>query len=228
MFVKEAYWLGEQLRRIVEERGNAVSVVNLGSQSLEFREKTQPFITKLVFDPISSQSSITHVDLQEDPGVDLQLDITSPEAEHVLLGMSPDVVVASNILEHIENLHAGVRLLRALGMAGSLVIVTGPRQFPMHADPIDNGFRPTRAALERLLEPLHLVSYARFWSPTALNAASQERTMRRRARQWWVGERTSSLSAHRESRASLRLLMPASAFGSVFRRPTGPSTGRSS
>lgn len=222
MFVNEARWLGKQLRRIVDERGETISIVNLGSQSLEFRQETQPLITELVFDPVSTQSSILHVDMQEDPGVDLQLDITTPDAERVLLEMNPDVVVASNILEHVEDLDAGVRLIRTLGLAGSLIIVTGPRHFPLHADPIDNGFRPTRSSLERLLAPLQLVSYARFWSPTALNAASQGRPIRRRARQWWLSERTASLRAQRQSRASVKLLMPVSAFGSIFRRPTGP------
>lgn len=191
--------------------------------SLEFRQETQPFINELVFDPVSARSSILHVDMQEDPGVDLQLDITSPDAERALLEMNPDVVIASNILEHGEDLNAGVQLIRTLGLAGSLIIVTGPRHFPLHADPIDNGFRPTRTSLERLLAPLQLVSYASFWSPPALNAASQGRTIRRRARQWWVGERTASLRAQRESRASVKLLMPVSAFGSIFCRATGPA-----
>jgi hypothetical protein len=75
----------------------------------------------------------------------------SDEGVARLKNIKADVVLASNLLEHVESPILGLLNLTRIADKGSVLIITGPSQYPYHPDPIDNGFRPGRDFVSHLL-----------------------------------------------------------------------------
>ena len=142
MFQKEAAWLAQRLAGYSAE---ALSpVLNLGSSTEEFRSKTQPWIDELIFAPLRQRNvQVIHCDLKQAPGVDLTHNILEEEGFAALKALQPRTVLLCNILEHV--LEPGLLTRRALDVLqpGGRLIVTVPRSYPHHRDPIDTMFRPT-------------------------------------------------------------------------------------
>ncbi len=99
MLVQESYWLKKIIEELVKENS---TVLNIGSQTLYFRTKQQPFIQKNIFDLLDSKHCKTiHVDLQKLEGVDEVGDLTDPSFIKKLRKYDSDVLICSNILEHL-------------------------------------------------------------------------------------------------------------------------------
>jgi hypothetical protein len=138
VLVREARVLGKLLQRFV---ASSSKLVNIGSSTGEFRTVTQPYIQKHLFSTFPGE--IIHVDLKESEGVDLCADFMTDQGLNGLKSLAPDIVLASNLLEHVENPLDGLSRLGSLVAPGNLLVVCGPTRYPHHPDPIDNGFRPT-------------------------------------------------------------------------------------
>jgi SAM-dependent methyltransferase len=143
VFVEEATWL----RRVLSDlpSGAGARVLDIGSQTLEFRTIVQPHIDREIFAPLRERrAAVAHLDAQAAAGVDIVADITSGQ-----FSLEPhppfDIVICANLLEHVRDRAATIRRLEA-ATAGHLV-VTVPGHFPYHEDPIDTMYRPTERQL---------------------------------------------------------------------------------
>ena len=168
MRTEEAAWIGDRLRALDLEhrtaaRGGSFVVLNLGSGSRRFREVSKPYIDAGIFDPLRRRgATVVHADLKREDGVDVSGDLFDPGIQARLRALRPDVVLACNILEHLD---AGLRrrfpaVLDSLLPAGAVLVVTVPYSYPYHADPIDTLYRPSPEEICRLFPGYEVVAAA--------------------------------------------------------------------
>ncbi len=149
MLYKEAVWIGKEIEKL--ELAPGQTVVDMGSGSDEYRHLFQPYIDFCIFRPIRLKGiRIIHVDAAPAPGVDAVQDVSRADFKWPE-DQAADVVIASNVLEHVEDIGIAFRNICACVKPGGTLIVTGPRVFPHHACPIDNGYRPSLEELESLV-----------------------------------------------------------------------------
>jgi hypothetical protein len=114
-----------------------------------YKRQQQPFIQENIFNVLNSKHCKTiHVDKLLTPGVDEVGDVTDPAFIKKLGTYDSDALICSNILEHLEDRKIFCDSLSKVMKSGSILLVTGPYEFPYHEDPIDTMFRPTPAELK--------------------------------------------------------------------------------
>jgi SAM-dependent methyltransferase len=177
VFVDESLWIRHALDQLPLRAG--MRVLDIGSSSLHFRTVVQPHIDRNVFAPLRERGlQLVHVDARDEPGVDIIADVTTLDGVEDMY----DLVLCTNLLEHVvdreETVHHVKRVVRPAGM----LVLTVPRRYPIHADPIDTGYRPDVTELSALLgwpkvlnaevltvrAPLHYVNhpwYRRWFAP---------------------------------------------------------------
>jgi hypothetical protein len=142
MNVLESKWLGERLARIPDDE--LFPLLNVGSSTLDFRTKVQPYIDRNIFDPLRRRcGKVYHLDIKESPGVDVAGDLLDPVFLESLSRMKVRSIMLSNLLEHVENRGELCETLLKILPVGGYLFVSGPHDYPYHADPIDTMFRPT-------------------------------------------------------------------------------------
>lgn len=142
MFEQEVVWINEALSDVGAE---ALSpLLNVGSSTLEFRTRTQPFIDRLLFAPLVARGvKVIHADLKADPGVDLTSNILTDEGFAEAKAVGARGLLLCNLLEHVTDPGLFARRAWDLIEPGGLIVVSVPRSYPYHRDPIDTLFRPT-------------------------------------------------------------------------------------
>lgn len=150
MFVEEAQWIGRRLGRL--PLGPGARVLDIGSSTLEYRTRVQPHITELVHRPLVARgASLTCGDIKEGEGVDLVLDLTRTDLPAAFFASPWDLVICSNILEHVADRATFIGNVVRLCRPGGYILCTVPRRFPYHADPLDTMYRPNAAELARTI-----------------------------------------------------------------------------
>lgn len=146
MLLNEAKWLGDAIHSCLSKELN--TILNIGSQTLEFREKHQAYLTKYVTAPlIHKGASIVNVDIQSGNGIDVTGDICSPDVNERLRKLHPHAAMCCNLLEHVPDIDRIAAAIREVLPVGGVIIASCPLDYPYHPDPIDNRFRPTVAEL---------------------------------------------------------------------------------
>jgi len=142
MLVEEARWLGRAVRDLPDA---AFPLLNLGSSSMHFRMVSHPWVDAEIFAPLrASGREVIHVDLKGAPGVDMIRDFTRADVRREMAGLGVKSILCSNLLEHLEqDPEESAAQVIAMATSGTYLLVTVPRRYPYHADPIDNGYRPT-------------------------------------------------------------------------------------
>jgi SAM-dependent methyltransferase len=152
VFIDESLWL----KRVLEglKLGPSTRVLDIGSSSAHFRQVIQPHIDGNVYAPLRArQVPISHLDGKAEPGVDIVADVSTLDG----VDMSFEVVICTNLLEHVVDLNATVRnICRVVAPQGTLIL-TVPRRYPIHHDPIDTAFRPTPEELAQLVGWPHVI-----------------------------------------------------------------------
>ena len=157
MIPVEARWIRRALEELPADR--LFPLLNVGSQDEAFRKSGQPWIDELVFAPLRYRGGkVTHLDLAAGDGVDMAGDLLDPQVRQGL-GETRSVLCA-NVLEHVLDRTRFAAALEEIVAPGGYLIVTCPRRFPYHADPIDTLFRPDPAELAALFPLLRLQSSA--------------------------------------------------------------------
>ncbi|MCE9577116.1 MAG: class I SAM-dependent methyltransferase [Deltaproteobacteria bacterium] len=152
----EARWIAARLAALPRDRISPL--LNLGSSTGETREVRQPHIDALIFAPLRAAGvEIIHSDLKQAPGVDIAGDLLDPAVQTQLRARRPRAALSSNLLEHVRSPAVFARAMASLVEPRGLVLVTVPRSYPYHADPIDTGFRPTPTELAALFPDCALV-----------------------------------------------------------------------
>ena len=149
MLANEARWIGQTLNKL--ESRELSPVLNVGSATAEFRKSVQPWIDTEIFAPLRNRGvHVEHTDIQQGGGVDLPGDFSDDTFVNQLMARQYRSVLCCNLLEHVEDREGIAAKLTGLVSPGGYLIVTVPRCFPYHPDPIDTMFRPDVAELSRL------------------------------------------------------------------------------
>lgn len=157
MRLAEATWIAHQLAAARDRLGR-LTLVNVGSQTAEFRKHKQPHIEQLIFAPLQARGDVViHADLQAGDGIDVTGDLADPATRQKIVEHNCNVVLCSNLLEHVSEPRLFAQWTRQLVGDNGVIVVTVPRSYPYHADPIDNGFRPTPEELASLFPDCSVV-----------------------------------------------------------------------
>jgi hypothetical protein len=151
MLKNEARWLGRALSVLPD--GDLFPMVNVGSSTRALREVAQPWIHEEVFRPLALRGGrVIHQDLKAEDGVDLVGDLNDPACWREVTALAPRSVFCSNVLEHVPvaTRDALCERMVALVPAGGYLVLSVPRAFPYHPDPLDTRFRPDPDTLAAL------------------------------------------------------------------------------
>jgi hypothetical protein len=153
----EARWLGKAIETLPEE---AFPLLNLGSSTKEFRSISHPWVAREIFDPMASVGhAVIHTDIKDGEGVDLVADFTDASDRLTIKKTNLRSILCSNMLEHLPMPpKQAAAFIAQLCPPGGWLIVTAPRKYGYHADPIDNGFRPTPEELADLFPDFDVVA----------------------------------------------------------------------
>lgn len=159
MMEAEADWIAAQLARLP---GEALSpVLNIGSSDRWFRETSHPWIQAKIFAPLQARGvRVVHADTREGDGIDLQSDILSPEGFRAAQAVGARSLLCTNVLEHVRDPATFARRCEGLVRPDGVLLVTVPRSYPHHRDPIDTMFRPTPAEIAALFPNCRAVEAA--------------------------------------------------------------------
>jgi hypothetical protein len=144
MFEVEARWVGDKLLACPPQ--SLSPLLNVGSSTRAFREETQPWIKRVIFEPLATRGVETvHLDFRAGEGIDLRADLLD-DADFARVGTRRyRALLCCNILEHVVDAAEFARRCVALVEPGGLILVTVPYSYPRHGDPIDTMYRPSPA-----------------------------------------------------------------------------------
>jgi len=100
--------------------------------------------------------------------VDILGDIFDPAVQETIRRKSPRLILCGNMLEHVpadRRKHLADVISDVL-VSGGYAIVTAPRSYPYHPDPIDTYYRPTTKELSDLFPSLSVVAAAELTANT--------------------------------------------------------------
>ena len=155
MLYEESKWIGSELLKIYKP---GTRILNIGSSSFEFRSIIQPHINKFIFDPLlTKNSTIIHTDIVKAEGVDLVGDLTEKVFINKLKTEKYDIVICSNLLEHMKNRKPIISAIKEILHNNGYAIITVPYNYPYHLDPIDTMFRPKIKELYKNFSEFELI-----------------------------------------------------------------------
>jgi len=148
MLIKEAHKIHDYINTYLgDKKGIAV---NIGSSTSEFINKSQPYVISHVLNPLSKNFKVKNIDIKNQEGVDLVADFTTKKGRVLIKELKGNLYLISNLLEHIPDYLLGVSSIKNMLKKGDILILSGPKSFPYHPDPIDNKFRPSVKELTKL------------------------------------------------------------------------------
>ncbi|GAB5458985.1 MAG: hypothetical protein Hens3KO_20150 [Henriciella sp.] len=151
MFKQEAVWLETQLQAFAAE--DLSPILDIGSSTLQFRTEQKPHIHTDLFAPLEARGIKTiHLDLREGEGIDIQADLLSDEGFAAVKNMNPRTVFCCNVLEHVLDPAEFINRCYSLLPPGGRLVVSVPRSYPHHRDPIDTMFRPEPEEITALID----------------------------------------------------------------------------
>lgn len=163
MFLEESLWIRSQFY-CMNLKPNS-TVLDIGSASLEYRIKVQPYIEQNVFEPLKSiKCRIFHLDSKEFDGVDIVCEVNDLSN----IRDQYDLIFCTNLLEHIYDRNKLAKDISKLLQKDGHLIVTVPYELNYHPDPIDTLYRPTPNDLKRLFSSLEMVNSEILEVPSAI------------------------------------------------------------
>jgi hypothetical protein len=151
MLRNEAEWLARIVHNLPS---NGFPLVDLGSSTASYRKTEQEFIAAEIFGPLlDAGHRVIHADLKAAAGVDVVIDFTRAEDRRKLVESAESIgcVLCANMLEHLTiTPDESAQYLLDLCRPGQYLLVTVPKTFRYHPDPIDNLYRPSADQLAEL------------------------------------------------------------------------------
>jgi SAM-dependent methyltransferase len=142
MFEREAHWIGDRL--VACPPRQLSPLLNIGSGTRGFRESAQPWIERDLFVPLAARGiEIVHLDARAGDGIDIRADLLRDDDFAQVAARRYAALLCCNVLEHVPDPGEFARRCAMLVRPGGLIVVTVPRSYPHHADPIDTLYRPT-------------------------------------------------------------------------------------
>jgi SAM-dependent methyltransferase len=177
MLTNEAIWIGKAMSSLPV---NMISpCLNLGSSTAHFRKVLQPCIEAEIIAPNEARGVLfIHADMKEAPGIDVIGDILDPGFQARLAEMTPGCVLCCNIFEHVLDRQKLAEVCVRIVRPGGYIIVSVPKSFPYHLDPIDSYYRPTPADIAILFPDCKIimsetVSDSTYWAQLSKLTASE-------------------------------------------------------
>jgi SAM-dependent methyltransferase len=125
--------------------------LNLGSSTRAFREQVQPFIHSEIVAPLERRGvAVVHCDLKADEGVDEVGDVLEPAVQAQLASYDADLLICSNMLEHLADIQPFVNACARIVRPGGLCLITVPRSFPYLREEIAADRRPVLSLARQL------------------------------------------------------------------------------
>ena len=152
MFEQESVWIKKEIEAL--DLTNVETVLDVGSSSLNYRTVKQPFIDNNIFAPLREKSKkIFHFDSKKQEGVDIIGEINTIDE----IDKTFDLLLCCSLLEHVAEPDKVADKLMKIINKGGYAIITVPRNFIYHLDPIDTGFRPTPNNLAALFKNFKII-----------------------------------------------------------------------
>jgi SAM-dependent methyltransferase len=139
MLENEAFWIGENLF-ILSLKQNSI-VLNFGSQTYKYNKENK-YLSEYVINPIKNICQLRNLDLQTDEGIEYSGDLYNDDFFNKMKAIQFDCALLCNVLEHVTNIEDLAYRVSELIKPGGYILFSGPYKYPLHFDPIDNGFRP--------------------------------------------------------------------------------------
>jgi SAM-dependent methyltransferase len=141
MFDIESRWVGDQLSAYSAQQISPL--LNVGSSTSEFRETVQPWTSRNIFAPLDERGiEIVHLDARAGAGIDIRADLLDDSDFARISSRRYRALLCCNILEHVSDPGEFARRCVKLVVPGGVIVVTVPRSYPRHGDPIDTLYRP--------------------------------------------------------------------------------------
>jgi len=154
MFIEESIWIKKFLKDL--NPPHIDEVLDVGSSNLQFRTQTQPYIDENIFRPLRDNGClISHLDKKNSEGVDFVFDVENMSVREI--GKKFDLVICCSLLEHVREPEKVCSLLIDLTKKGGFLLVTVPRSYRYHLDPIDTMFRPSMKELISLFPGMEII-----------------------------------------------------------------------
>ena len=147
MLIKEAKKINNYIETFLSNKKGTAIII--GSSTADFIDISQPYIRKLVLNPLSKNFKILNIDIKNQEGVDLVADFTTLAGQRSIANLNGNLYLISNLLEHIPDYQLGIKSIVQLLNRDDILILSGPKSFPYHPDPIDNWFRPSKRELQQ-------------------------------------------------------------------------------
>jgi hypothetical protein len=155
MLRSEARWLRREMARLSVAQLDPV--LSIGSGDEVCRNRVQPWIAEEVFDPLVARGvDIVHHEHFPSQGVDVAGDLADPDVLASLRALQPRTILCCSVLEHVVDPTAISQWMSDAISPGGTLVVTVPRRFPYHPDPIDSLYRPSLSELESTFPDLTL------------------------------------------------------------------------
>lgn len=136
---------------------NGTVCLNVGSSTGHFRKCQQPHINAELFAPLEADGlRVIHCDLKPADGVEEVGDVLDPAFREKLRAYNAQVMICSNLFEHLTDPQAFAAACGDLIAPGGYGLITVPYSYPYHPDPIDTMLRPSPQALAKMLPGWHL------------------------------------------------------------------------
>ncbi len=163
----EADWIRSTLLALGSAQVSPVA--NLGSSTHQFRTVRKPHIEERLMRPLRDAGiEIVHVDMKAEDGVDIVGDLNDPALIAELRARGFRALICSNMLEHVADPAVIARACESIVDPAGYVIVTVPKVYPWHPDPIDTMFRPAPDEVAQLFPGCELISSRVFVDGTQL------------------------------------------------------------
>jgi hypothetical protein len=167
MRIEEAKWIGKALSDLPIDRISPI--LELGSSTRTFRCVEKPHIEEYVHRPLRKKSvHIVHSDLKKGDGIDISGDIYQSETTEELRKVGAKCILCCNILEHVADRDKFAMICDSLLRPAGYMIITVPRSYPYHLDPIDTYFRPSAEEVANLFADYSQIKSATIKSDTYL------------------------------------------------------------
>jgi hypothetical protein len=145
---EEAVYLGAWLSR--HAAAELSPLIELGASTQAFLE-THPHVEKNLLGPLVQRGiRIVKTDLQPGPHIDITGDIYDPAVQAKLKAVGAKCILCCNIFEHVADRETFARVCDGILSPGGTIVVTVPRSYPLHMDPIDTYYRPKPREIAQL------------------------------------------------------------------------------
>lgn len=152
----EAVLMLEWIQSLSLPRG--ATCLNIGSSTEDYRERLAPYIHRDLIEPLERDGlRFVHCDLKASDGVDEVGDLLDESVQVRLAKYNADLIICSNLLEHLTNPTAFAQACGKLVRPGGYGMFTIPKSFPFHPDPIDTMLRLSPCELANLLPDWNVV-----------------------------------------------------------------------